>query len=171
MDGLETERLTLRPLTSDDLQALYEVVVSDPEVAWTRTPGTLEDARRALEHKLAHVRENGFGMLAVIDRESGEFLGYAGLQRLEGGKDTEVGYYLGRSAWGRGLGTELAQALVAAGFERLGLDRIVAVVRPDNEASKRVLAKAGLRYVEHGYHYGATVEVWGLSARHSPLPI
>jgi RimJ/RimL family protein N-acetyltransferase len=53
---------------------------------------------------------------------------------------------------------------VRFGFEELDLARIVAVVRPANEASKAVLRKAGLDFVEHGYHYGATVEFWTVYA-------
>ncbi len=74
----------------------------------------------------------------------------------------ELGYYLGRPAWGRGLATELARALVADALDALGLKRIVAVVRPENAASRRVLAKAGLHPVGTGHHYGADVEVWAI---------
>jgi RimJ/RimL family protein N-acetyltransferase len=50
------------------------------------------------------------------------------------------------------------------GFENLVLPRIVAVVRPENDASKAVLRKAGLDFVEHDYHHGATVEFWAIYA-------
>ncbi len=159
-----TERVRLRPLTAGDFDALYATVFSDPEVSWTRSTRPEQEGREALEAKLAHVREHGFGMMAVTDRETGEVLGYAGLQHLENGPDVEVGYYLGRGAWGRGLGSEIARRLVEVGFRELGLSRIVAVVRPDNAASKRVLAKAGLRKAGEGHHYGADVELWEVSA-------
>jgi RimJ/RimL family protein N-acetyltransferase len=83
---------------------------------------------------------------------------------MEGGPEVEIGYYLGRRAWGRGLATELARALVDRAFNELELDRLVAVVRPENEASKRVLAKAGLNPEGVARHYGADVEVWALDA-------
>lgn len=162
MDEILTERVRLRPLRSDDLDALHATVFGDPEVSWTRTARSYEEGRDALAAKLAHVREHGFGMMAVEDRTSGEVLGYAGLQHLEDGPDVEVGYYLGRSAWGRGLATEIARRLVEHGFEDLGLERIVAVVRPDNAASQNVLAKAGLRKVGAGHHYDADVELWAV---------
>src|SRR5918997_6672352 len=103
-----TERVRLRPLTAGDFDALYATVFSDPEVSWTRSTRPEQEGREALEAKLAHVREHGFGMMAVTDRETGKVLGYAGLQHLENGPDVEVGYYLGRGAWGRGLGSEIA---------------------------------------------------------------
>ncbi len=103
-------------------------------------------------------------MTAVLDARDGAVLGYAGLQHLEGGKDVEIGYYLARRAWGNGLASELARELVRFGFENLVLPRILAVVRPENDASKAVLRKAGLDFVEHGYHYRATVEFWAIYA-------
>ena len=157
---LETERLLLRPLVPADFEALYETVFGDPEVNWTGTVRPREEARTSLDDKLEHVRRHGFGMLAMVERATGEIVGYAGLQHLENGGDIEIGYYLGRRAWGRGLGTEVARELVRAAFEQLRLDRIVAVVRPENEASKRVLAKAGLHFVRRAHHYDADVELW-----------
>jgi RimJ/RimL family protein N-acetyltransferase len=162
--AIETERLRLRPLRPDDLHDLHDVVFSDPEVTWDGTVGTLEDTRKSLDSKLRHVEQHGFGMMAVVDRGDGALLGFAGLQHLEGGPEVEIGYYLGRRAWGRGLATELAHVLVDRAFHDLGLDRLVAVVRPENEASKRVLAKAGLHREGVERHYGADVEVWALHA-------
>lgn len=157
-----TERVRLRPLTAGDFDALYATVFSDPEVSWTRSTRPEQEGREALEAKLAHVREHGFGMMAVEDRISGEVLEAGIAQHLEDGPDVEVGYYLGRSAWGRGLATEIARRLVEHGFDDLGLERIVAVVRPDNAASQNVLAKAGLRKVGAGRHYDADVELWAV---------
>jgi len=159
---LETERLLLRPLESGDFNALYETVFGDPDVNWTGTIRPREQARKSLDDKLEHIRRHGFGMLAVVERSNNELIGYAGLQHLEDGDDVEIGYYLGRRAWGRGLGTEVAEELLRAAFETLGLECIVAVVRPENEASKRVLEKAGLRFAEHAHHYGADVELWAI---------
>jgi [ribosomal protein S5]-alanine N-acetyltransferase len=161
---IETSRLRLRPLRPDDLQDLHDVVFSDPAVTWDGSTGTLEDTRRALDAKLRHFEEHGFGMMAVVDRGDGALLGYAGLQWLEDGPDVEIGYYLGRRAWGRGLATELAHALVERAFGDLELTRLVAVVRPENEASKRVLAKAGLHPEGLAHHYGADVELWSMDA-------
>jgi RimJ/RimL family protein N-acetyltransferase len=157
---LTTERLRLRALTPDDLHDLHDRVFSDPDVTWDGTTGTLEDTRTSLESKIRHVREHGFGMMAVTDRETGELYGFAGLQHMEGAPDVEIGYYLARRAWGRGLATELGHALVDMAFGELKLTRVVAVVRPENRASQNVLAKLGLRRVGIEHHYGAEVELW-----------
>jgi RimJ/RimL family protein N-acetyltransferase len=160
-----TERLRLRALRPEDLQDLYDRVSSDPEVAWDGTPSTLEETRRSLERKIDHVREHGFGMMAVTDRRTGDLYGLAGLQHLESGQDIEIGYYLGRQAWGRGFATEVGHALVAMAFGPLGLERVVAVVRPENTASQNVLDKLGFRSVAVEHHYGADVELWEIRRR------
>ncbi len=157
-----TPRLRLRPLRPDDAGALHAAVFSDPAVTWDGRALGLEETREALAAKLRHVEEHGFGALAVEDREDGAVLGWAGLQHLEGGPEVELAYYLGRRAWGRGLATELARALVAHARDVLGLARLVAVVRPENQASQRVLAKAGLRPVGAERRYGADVQLWAL---------
>ena len=161
---IETSRLRLRPLRPDDLQDLHDVVFGDPAVTWDGSAGTLDETRRSLDAKLRHFEEHGFGMMAVVDRDDGALVGYAGLQRMEDGPEVEIGYYLGRRAWGRGLATELAHALVDRAFNDLRLSRLVAVVRPENEASKRVLAKAGLHPEGLAHHYGADVELWSMDA-------
>lgn len=146
---------------------VHEVVLGDPEVTWDGRARSPEEARTALEAKIRHVHENGFGMMAAIDRANGEFLGYAGLQRFEDDRQIELGYYFGRRAWGRGIATEVARAFMEHAFGALQLEEVVAVVRPDNHASKRVLEKAGLRYERMAHHYDADVEFWSARAAES----
>ena len=162
MRHLETDRLRLRPLTLDDVPALTEGLFSDPKVTWDGRVYGEADARALVEAKGRHLELHGFGMLGVEDKATGELIGYAGLQHLEGGDEIELGYYLRRSAWGRGFGTELARASIEAAFRDLGCDALVAVVRPQNAASKHVLGKAGFQFDGLGHHYGEDVEVWRL---------
>jgi len=117
-----------------------------------------------LRRRVGHWAAHGFGMWAVEWRATGAFLGEAGLQHFDGTDDIEVGCYLARSTWGRGIATEAGSAALRHGFETLGLDRIVAVVRPENAGSKRVLAKLGLRFAAIEDHYGIRdVEVWEIA--------
>jgi RimJ/RimL family protein N-acetyltransferase len=75
-------------------------------------------------------------------------VGFAGLAHqadwAEGGHKTEVGWRLDRAFWGRGLATEAAKASVAYGLEKVGLERIISIIQPENTASRRVAEKAGL---------------------------
>jgi ribosomal-protein-alanine N-acetyltransferase len=160
MTSTTTARLDLRPLTTDDLPDLHRGVWSDPAVTWDGLARTPEQSRDRLREAVDHWRQHGFGMWAVIRRDTGELCGFGGLQRLEGGDEVEVGYYLSRRCWGHGFGTEIAREALRYGFEDLHLERVVAVVRPGNDASRNVLAKAGMRFDHEGRHYGAQVEVW-----------
>jgi ribosomal-protein-alanine N-acetyltransferase len=160
---IETERLRLAPLAPEDLDRHHAALGSDPAVPWTRRARSYEESADVVRRRVSHWEEHGFGFWAVTRLDTGEFLGEAGLQRFDGTDQVEVGYYLGRAAWGGGIATEAGAAAVRHGFEALGLDRLVAVVRPDNEGSKRVLAKLGLRFVAVEDHYGVPdAELWAL---------
>lgn len=162
---VETARLCMRPLRPDDAEEHHTLVGSDPHVTWNGQAITLEESRRVLEGRARHWGEHGFGMWAVLEKATGRMLGHAGLQCLEDTGEVEVAYYLGRPAWGKGYAKEAGAAALRFGFETLGLPRVMAVVRPENLASQRVLAKLGLRHLRDEPHYGFTVQLWGLEAR------
>lgn len=151
---IETLRLRLRPLTEDDLDALA-AVYQHPEVARWIGPHTREDVRHEIAEHISHQAELGWSFWAVEDRSSGDLIGDCGLQPLEHhGPEVELGYDLHPRAWGRGLGTEAARAAMRHAFGPLGLDHVVAVVKPAHVASQRVLVKAGLHRTGSRHAYG-----------------
>jgi RimJ/RimL family protein N-acetyltransferase len=83
---------------------------------------------------------------AAVETHSGAFVGWFSLRRVREGAG-ELGYRLRRDAWGRGLASEGASALVAKGFADMGLPRIVATTMAVHAASRRVMEKAGLTHV------------------------
>jgi len=85
------------------------------------------------------------------------------LQFLDGTSEVEVGYRLAKRFWGMGLAPEAAQASLCYGFEELGLDRIVAVVHPENVASQRVLEKIGLKYVKDARFYNKDLKYYAIT--------
>ena len=166
MHQITTERLRLRPLVEDDLDAHYSTIASDPQVTWDHIVHSREQARAALRKRIRHWAEHGFGMYAVIEKATQQLIGHGGLQHFEQAPEVEVGYYLGQPAWGRGFATELGRAVLRYGFEQLHLPQIVAVVRPENQASQRVLSKLGLQHVGSGHHYGFDVQYWRILSIH-----
>jgi len=148
MKEIETPRLLLRRWREGDLDA-YARICADPEVM-RYLPATLSRGESAEQMAgfVRHWGERGFGLWAVEERASGEFIGFVGLMYHddwpEGEHETEVGWRLSRPYWGRGLATEGALASVRYGFEELGLERIISVTLPENAASRRVMEKAGL---------------------------
>ena len=97
-----------------------------------------------------HWAKNGFGHWAVEEKESGRFVGRAGLKHHDNWTldpdNTEVGYLFDRGVWGKGYATEAARAAVEYAFETLGRDEVISIARPDNLASRRVMEKVGLTY-------------------------
>ncbi len=133
----------------DDLDALWELYC-DPEV--TRyipdAPRTRDEAREELEWFMnGHPRRPELGLWATIFKESGSFIGRCGLLpwSIDGQEEVEVAYTIARAYWGRGLGTEVAGAILRYGFETLGLSRLISLIDPDHIASQRVAEKIGMR--------------------------
>jgi len=146
---LTTERLSIRLLREDDLDALYRIY-GDPEamryVGSTGQARTREQTGRNLTQFIADREKHGYGLWATTLRESGEMIGMCGLIPVEGtGPDVEVVYVLEQSAWGKGYATEMARASLEAGFGPFGLDRIIALAYPANVPSIRVMEKAGMQ--------------------------
>jgi [ribosomal protein S5]-alanine N-acetyltransferase len=158
-----TERLRLRPATLEDLDT-WLAISRDAETVWWGEPSsTLEDARANLEKQLANQERYGFSLWAVELEAEREVIGATGLQHLGDGEEIEVGYRFLREHWGRGYATEAARAAIRFGFDELGLDRIVAVTLPTNQASRRVMEKCGMSFVGVAHVYGRTQVKYALS--------
>ena len=145
---LRTARLVLRDFHSDDFADVL-AYGSDPEVVRFMffDPRDAAGTRAYLERMLASQREEPRRIfeLAVERTSDGRVIGACDLT-LEGEREADLGYILAREAWGHGHASEIARALVRAGFEQLGLERIFAVCAVGHTASARVLEKAGLRH-------------------------
>jgi RimJ/RimL family protein N-acetyltransferase len=179
---LETERLLLRRFTHSDVANLHDLD-GDPEVMRFVNGGRPVSRDVIRDETLprflrAYERYGGFGVWAAIERSTGEFVGWFEFypRNEVGPEEVELGYRLRRSAWGKGYATEGSRALIRKGFTELGVQRVVAETMAVNAASRRVMEKAGLRYVrtfhqqwperidgdEHGdVEYALTKADWG----------
>ena len=165
LSSIDTERLILRRITREDLEALASIN-ADPDVMKyivDGRPQTLEQTLERVNAVIGHWERYGFGLCAVLDRATNDFVGFCGLQHLDNTPEIEVGYRLAKRFWGRGLATEAARASLEYGFERLGLDRIVAVVHPGNLASQRVVNKLGLTYEKDAHFYNTDVRYYAVT--------
>lgn len=152
-----TARLRLRPLTPEDVDALSSVYLHPCVRRWIG-PHTREDVVREIEHQVEHQRRLGWSLWAVEERDTGSLIGDCGLQPLEHrGADIELGYDFHPRVWRRGLATEAARAVMGQAFGPLGIERVVAVVKPDHTASQRVLEKSGLRQIGTREAYGESL--------------
>jgi RimJ/RimL family protein N-acetyltransferase len=147
---LLTARLRLRPFGPED-GADHLALYTDPAVTRFLAGGPFEAAEvaprsaRALERFARHAEAHGFSVWAVTNRVTERFLGQCGLLHLPDGSDVEILYALERAAWGQGLATEAARAVLEHAFGALGLTRVVAVAHPEHHASQRVMEKLEMR--------------------------
>ena len=143
---LVTARLVLRDFRADDRDAIH-AYASDPEV--TRYmfygPRTVSETHWHLGQLLATqiATPRMTWELALVPQGQDRPIGACDLT-LENEREGDLGYILGRESWGHGFATEVAMALVEAGFEQLGLTRIFAICDVNHAASAHVLEKAGL---------------------------
>jgi RimJ/RimL family protein N-acetyltransferase len=157
----ETPRLLLRELQATDAPGMF-ALDSDPLVhryLGSRPVQTLAQSQEIIAFVWRQYQENGIGRWAVELKETGEFLGWAGLklirEPLNGHVDFyEVGYRLIRRFWGHGYATEAARASVAYGFEVLQLPVLYAIADMQNLASRAVLAKVGFQHMGEFEHEG-----------------
>ena len=151
---LQTPRLRLRPFSPDET-AEVKGLVGDWEVASTlvavRYPYTEDMARRWLSRHGPNYESSGSLSFAVEERGTGTLAGFVGM----GGGDTDagMGYWFGRRHWGQGYATEAGRAVVAFGFEELGLERIAASHLSHNPRSGSVLRKLGMRHQRRRLHF------------------
>lgn len=147
---LETERLYLREITREDFGDLCEIL-QDGETMYAYE-GAFSDAeaREWLERQISRYGEWGFGLWAVILKESGKMIGQCGLT-MQPWKDTEaleIGYLLNRAYWHKGYAVEAATACKRYAFEVLGADEVCSIVRDTNIASQKVALRNGMIFTD-----------------------
>lgn len=172
VENIETARLVLEPWSARHGSAWREIC-GDPEVMRYIGPGETWDQEQAdevFDRALAHWGEHGFGWRSALDRSSGEWLGFAGLNYRGPGAiemaadEVEIGWWIVRRAWGRGLASESAGALRDEAFARLELPRIISRIQPANLASARVAEKIGMRLARPATERpGETLRIYSLS--------
>ena len=146
--NLVTERLYLRPITTDDINFIFELFRRRETNKYSEHPDlkTLDEAREMYESYLRPGFENHFRVI-IEDKETGTFMGTIGLYKYTSAhKRAEIGYDLLKDYWGNGYITESVRAIINYGFNDLGLIRIEATVDPENSRSIRVLERTGFKH-------------------------
>ena len=145
---LETPRLRLRELTSDDLDFVAGML-AHPEVMhfWAR-PCTRDEAADWIRRHQQRYVCDGFGYWLALDKATGQPIGQAGLlrQELDGVVEIGIGYMLHRPFWGQGYATEAAVGCRDLAFDKLNKPRVTATVRPENLPSRLVAERIGLTF-------------------------
>jgi RimJ/RimL family protein N-acetyltransferase len=146
---LETERLLLRRLMPEDLDALF-VLYSDTELRQYFPEGALtyEETREELEWFLhGHPLRPELGLWATIHKATGHFIGRCGLLpwKIDDQPEVEIAYLLDKRFWGQGFATEAAQGIMQYGFTQLRLPRLISLIDVRNQASIAVARRIGMQ--------------------------
>jgi len=152
---LETPRLIVRPLELTDAEGMF-IMDSDPLVhkhIGQHPVQTVDEVRDVIAFVRQQYTDHGVGRWAVIEKNSGEFVGWTGFKRMKeianGHTDhLDFGYRHAQRFWGKGYATEAAGAALHYGIHVLGFTDIYAMTDTENSASRRVLEKLGFRLRE-----------------------
>ncbi len=148
----ETPRLVFRPFEPEDLVALAAISadVETSRYVGDGRPLTLKETGQWIENSRRNVERYGYGTGAVLDRENGKLIGWAGFARPGDGSE-EIIYGFGREYWGKGLGTELLTGILRWARDQLQLEEVRATVAPENTASIAMLRRQGFSLVDACY--------------------
>ncbi len=162
--SLETERLIHRPFEISDTPRLIEIRTT-PNVnrfvggAIVNTPEWLTNRVKSY---IEFYNTHGYGMYALIWKETGEIIGWSGLQEFGESGDIEVGYGMIEKYWGRGIAFETASFWFDFAFDEAKLDKLVGVAEKSNIASNRVLKKIGLKLNGERSYFGMDCNYYSL---------
>lgn len=147
-DSITTTRLRFRPFSREDLDDLYSLW-NDPGVRkylWDDEMVPHQRVESIIENNVASFTVHGFGLWAIFALEVDELIGFCGFWHFHEPSKLELIFGFGPAHWNRGLATEAARAMLKYGFEELSLSRIEGSTDTANQASSRVMEKAGMSF-------------------------
>lgn len=145
---IETDRLMIRPFSSDDAGIIYRIYSDEEILKYTPYDRmSMDSAARHLERIIADWKQipvPGYEMCILL-KEGGEKIGRCGIHPDTETASAMIGIMLFKPYWGKGYATETARALITYSFETLQIRRLYALCNPENMASRNVLEKCGMR--------------------------
>jgi RimJ/RimL family protein N-acetyltransferase len=166
--SIETERLILREFSKNDVDALFKMD-SNPivhEFLGNNPVKKKSESEKYIEDCINKYKDHGVCRLAVIEKESGAFIGWSGLRFINDYSFNDktnfydVGYRLMPEYWNKGYATEAGKASIDFGFDTLNLDTIYGITELGNIASHKALLKIGLNYIENFKHNDGSILNW-----------
>jgi len=165
---IKTKRLILRETVEDDVDE-FAKIYSDPEITeFTEDlyPDIEEEKKYVAEYRSKVYAVQGFGIWTLLEKKTGSVIGRAGLTFRKGFEDVEIGFVVGSKWQNRGYATEAVRAVTDFAFS-LGFPGVVALVRPGNTKSERVLFKAGYTFLSNKTVENTEYKVYSVSSGNS----
>ena len=147
---LAVRRLYLREMTYDDYADLCEILQDEKTMYAYEHAFSDEEVHEWLDRQLSRYKNDGLGLWAVIDKESGVFLGQCGITWQNCGDENvpEIGYLFKRKYWHNGYAAEASQGCREYAFNVLGFNKVYSIIRDNNYASQKVAQRNGMKIVK-----------------------
>ncbi len=168
---LQTERLTMRRLTLDDAEEWSTFFEDNPNLLYlglissneTKDYTNLDWAKKWINIQLERYKLSGFGMLALISKETGKLIGQAGIlkKELDGKTEYEIAYSLIPKYWRKGLASEISAELVSYAIENRIHHRIISIIHVDNIGSQKVARNNNMSVLFETIYAEMNVSVYG----------
>jgi len=150
-----------------DIEPSYEMNLDAEVSKYTGDGGVVskkEMERRIVENVFGDYDKYGFGRLAVEWKAENKFIGFTGLKYLEDLNEIDIGYRFMRDYWGKGIATESGRAIIDWGFTKLGVEKIIALILPENIPSIRVSEKLGMKYEKDIMEYDLKLKLYSIKS-------
>ena len=167
---IETERLKLREYTYDDFDSLYEILSDEETMEHYPKPFDEEKVRWWIQWNIENYAKYGFGLWAVVLKQTGEMIGDCGLtiQNIDGELLPEIGYHIHKKYWRNGFGSEAARAVRDLAFENTKYDCLYSYMKYTNIGSYSTAIANGMKKVKEypdekntiSYAYAITRKEW-----------
>lgn len=154
MTVIDTERLLIQEWQPEDWLP-FRSIATDPEVMRYIGAGAIwsdERIQQFVARQINQAKARGYCLWKLVSKSRGELIGHCGLQPLWDTGETEIGWWLARREWGKGLATEAARAALEYGLAMLQLQRIIAIAQPANHASINIMRKLGMQFERRTTH-------------------
>ncbi|MTD37597.1 GNAT family N-acetyltransferase [Erwinia sp. CPCC 100877] len=147
---LENEQLFLREMTIEDLAELSAILQDEATMYAYEAPFTMEKVQEWLAWNLTSYQENGFGLWAIIDKSTRQFIGQCGIvySDVEGEKLLEIGYLVNKRYWNQGYASAASLLCLDYAAFHLKAKRICSIIRDTNIPSQKVAIKNGLQVIQ-----------------------
>ena len=149
--ALETERLVLREIRSEDVFPIFECWMRDEDVSrymWWKASNDINEAKDFVRFELGNLRNDKWNRWIIVAKDTKEIIGTCLIFYDRETRHFDVSYNLGKKYWGKGYATEAMKGAMKYGAEVLGIKEYVTSCAVENKASARVLEKLGFRYVK-----------------------
>ena len=158
----ETQRLKIVELTIDDIDLLYQLTGNKDVMRYFPKILSYHETKQMIYKILDHYKKYGYCLWKVLLKSKEKFVGITGLiyQEINDTAETEIAFRISPEHWNNGYATEAACACKYYGEDRLGKNRFISLIHPQNKASKRVAQKLGAKKTNLVLFMGQEHEVY-----------